>query len=113
MVMVTSETNHCSPVKRSLTGRIGEIVVPRPGWKVTSKSSQIKTIEMAPTGMTMKNHCNHVGSGCMMPIATTFCGDAMGESMPPIFDARAMPMITAFDMFESDGRVRNMGSMME
>ena len=66
-------------------------------------------IEMAPTGMTTKNHWSQVGAGCMMPMATTFWGDAMGDNIPPMFEAKAIPIITALDMFESEGNVRSMG----
>ena len=33
----------------------------------------------------------------------------MGESMPPMFEARAMPRMRALDIWESEGRLRNMG----
>jgi hypothetical protein len=29
--------------------------------------------------------------------------------MPPIFEARAIPMMTALDMLEPDGRLRSIG----
>lgn len=64
---------------------------------------------MMPTGMVMKNQAAHDGWGDMMARAMMFCGDAMGDSMPPTLDARAMPRIRAFDMFESDGRLRSIG----
>jgi len=38
-----------------------------------------------------------------------FCGDAMGESIPPIFEASAMPRMRALDIGESDGRLRSIG----
>ncbi len=44
-----------------------------------------------------------------MSIAIRFWGDAIGESIPPILEERAIPRIKAFDMFESDGRLRSMG----
>lgn len=33
----------------------------------------------------------------------------MGESIPPIFEARAIPRMTALDIGESDGKLRSMG----
>lgn len=109
VAIVTMVTNHCTPVNFSLCSRIGTIVVPRPGWKVTNSKIQMSTMEMIPTGITMKNHWPHPGSGTMIPMATTFCGDAMGLSMPPILDARAIPISTALHIFESEGRFRSMG----
>jgi len=111
VMRVTTITKICVAVVRSLMDRIGAIEVPWDGLNVTSNRSQMRRMDTTPTGMTMKNHCGHVGAGVMMPMATTFCGEAIGESMPPMLDARAMPMITAFDMFESGGRVRSIGCL--
>jgi hypothetical protein len=38
-----------------------------------------------------------------------FWGEAMGESMPPILEARAMPRMRAFDICESEGKLRSIG----
>lgn len=38
-----------------------------------------------------------------------FWGEAIGESIPPILEARAMPRISALDIWESDGRLRSIG----
>lgn len=57
----------------------------------------------------MKSHCIQLGSVIMISMAMRFCGEAMGESIPPMLDARAIPRIRAFDMFESDGKLRSMG----
>jgi hypothetical protein len=38
-----------------------------------------------------------------------FCGEAMGESIPPTLEDRAMPMMRALDMLESEGRLRSIG----
>ena len=61
---------------------MGTIVVPRPGWKVKSRITQMSKIEMMPTGRAMKNHMPHDGWGSMICSATMFCGDAIGESIP-------------------------------
>lgn len=66
-------------------------------------------IEMIPTGMVIKNQVAQDGAGFIMASANMFCGDAIGESMPPILEANAMPRIKALDMFESAGRLRSMG----
>ncbi len=62
-----------------------------------------------PTGRATKNHVPHDGGGCMISRATIFCGDAMGESIPPILEASAMPRMRALDICESEGRLRSMG----
>ena len=33
----------------------------------------------------------------------------MGEAAPPIFEASAMPSMSAFEKFESDGKFRSNG----
>ena len=85
------------------------MVVPLPGWNVTSRMSQIRRMEIMPTGRAMKNQIPQEGSGLIECSATIFCGDAIGESMPPMLEARAIPRMRALDMFESDGRLRSMG----
>lgn len=105
----TIDTNHCRPVNRSLTGRIGTIVVPLPGWNVVRRRIQINKIDTMPTGITTKNHWPQVGAGSMIPSATMFWGEAIGESIPPMLEARAIPIITALDMLESVGRLRSIG----
>lgn len=106
---VTSVMNHWIPVNLSLTGRIGTIVVPLPGLKVTRRSTQIRRMEIIPTGMTTKNHAAQEGLGSMFWRAMMFCGEAIGESMPPMFEARAIPRMRALDIWESEGRLRSMG----
>lgn len=88
---------------------MGTIVVPRPGLKVTSKRSQITRMEIIPTGKAIKNQVPQEGCGDMMERATIFCGEAIGESIPPTLEASAMPRISALDIWESDGRFRSMG----
>jgi len=106
---VTSEMNHWTPVNLSLTGRMGTMVVPRPGWKLRSNTSQMRRMEMMPTGSAMKNQISHDGGGFMISRATMFWGDAIGESIPPMLEASAMPRIRALDMGESEGRLRSIG----
>ena len=69
----------------------------------------MRRMEMIPTGRAMKNQVSHDGAGSIIWMATMFCGDAIGESMPPMFEARAMPRISALDICESDGRLRSIG----
>lgn len=77
---------------------MGTIFVPLPGWNVTSKRIQIRRIEMTPTGMAIKNQMPQEGCGDMIDRATIFWGEAIGDSMPPMFDAKAIPRIRAFDI---------------
>lgn len=66
--MVTTVTmlmKYCTPVNLSLSGRMGTMLVPRPGWKVTRRSTQMSKMEMMHTGRATKNQTPHEGSGCM------------------------------------------------
>ena len=38
-----------------------------------------------------------------------FWGEAMGEAAPPMLDANAMPSMSAFEKFESDGKFLSSG----
>ena len=69
----------------------------------------MRRIEMVPIGRAMKNQTPQEGCGVMIESATIFCGEAIGESMPPMLEARAMPRIKAFDIWESAGRLRSIG----
>lgn len=55
-------------------------------------------IDMMPTGRAIKNHMPHDGWGSMICRATMFCGDAIGESIPPMLEARAIPRMSALDI---------------
>jgi hypothetical protein len=88
---------------------MGTIVVPLPGRNEIKSKTHMRRIELTPTGMVMKNQVPHDGPDFISPTATIFCGDAIGESIPPMLEARAMPRIKAFDMFESAGRLRSIG----
>ena len=48
----------------------------------------------------------------MFSRAIRFCGDAIGEAAPPMFDASAIPSNSALDMSLSDGRLRRIGCIM-
>lgn len=66
-------------------------------------------IEIMPTGNATKNQVPQEGGGFMIWRATMFWGEAMGESIPPTLEARAIPRMSALDIWESDGRLRSMG----
>ncbi|OBT38883.1 hypothetical protein VE00_11115 [Pseudogymnoascus sp. WSF 3629] len=61
----------------------------------------------------MKNQTAYEGCGDMIASAMIFYREAMGESMPPTVEARAIPRISALDMLESEGRLQSIGWMME
>jgi hypothetical protein len=88
---------------------MGTMFVPLLGWKVRRRRIQMRIMEMMPTGRAMKNQMSQDGLGSIIWMAKMFCGDAIGESMPPMFEARAMPRINALDICESDGRLRSIG----
>jgi tetratricopeptide (TPR) repeat protein len=70
-------------------------------------------IEIMHTGMETKNQLPYKGCGCMFWRAMRFCGLAMGEAAPPMFELSAMLRRKALVMSESAGRLRKMGWMME
>ena len=110
--MVTSVTalmNHCTPEKESFMGRIGTMLVPLPGWKVRRRSNQMRRMETMQTGRAMKNQMPQEGAGRMFWRAIMFCGEAIGEAIPPRLQARAMPRIRALLKLESVGRLRTRG----
>lgn len=62
------------------------------------------------TGMATINHsAQDGGAGDMFWIAMIFCGDDMGDAIPPRLEAKAMPRIRQGPNVESTGRVRSMG----
>ena len=69
---VTTLINHCTPVNLSLIGRMGMMVVPLPGRKVTRRRSQIRRIEMMQTGKATKNQVAQPGWGRMFWRAMMF-----------------------------------------
>jgi hypothetical protein len=84
-----------------------------PGLKVINKSTQINRIEIMHTGIEMKNHATQEGAGCIFSKAMMFWGDAIGEAIPPIFEAKAIPRISAWEKGLFAGRFRKRGWMME
>lgn len=72
--------------------------------------SKSKTMQ---TGMETANHWNQEGGGCMLPMATTFCGDEIGEAIPPTLAAIAIPMIKALAYVDFGGWLRRIGEMRE
>ena len=109
MPMEMSVMNQCMPVKLSFTRLTGTMVVPFPGWKVTRSRSHTKMMEMKQTGIAIKNHVNQLGSGVICSKAMMFCGEAIGDAIPPIHAARAIPRIRALANLESAGRLRRIG----
>lgn len=47
------------------------------------------------TGIAIMNHSGQVGGGFIMPTAMMFCGDEIGDAIPPTFAARAIPSMRA------------------
>jgi len=88
---------------------MGIIVVPLPGWNVMSSRAQIRSIEKMQIGRVTKNQAPQLGSGLMFCSAMIFCGEAIGEAIPPMLEASAMPRINALENFESEGKLRSIG----
>lgn len=85
------------------------MVVPLPGWNVTSSKSQMSRMEMMQMGRATKNQVPQPGWGCIFWRAMMFWGEAIGEAAPPMLEARAMPRMRALEKEESDGRLRRRG----
>jgi hypothetical protein len=109
VVSVVRITNHCVPVKRSLTDRMGTIVVPRLGLNVISRIAHIMRIERTQTGIEMKNQVPQLIGGYIFSSAMMFCGDAIGDAAPPTFAASAIPRMSALEKSDSGGRLRRSG----
>lgn len=88
---------------------MGTMVVLRPGRKVTKRSPQMRRMLIMHTGRAIKNQVPQPGCGSMFSSAMRFCGEAIGDAAPPIFDARAIPRRSAFVMSLSAGRLRKIG----
>ena len=67
------------------------------------------SMETMQTGSAMKNQMPHEGAGRMFCRAMMFCGEAIGEAIPPRLQARAMPRMSALLKLESVGRLRRRG----
>ena len=83
--------------------------MPLAGLKVRMSRPQMRKMEMMQTGRATKNQTSQLGSGDMFSKAMMFCGEAIGEAAPPIFEARAMPRMRALEKLESEGRLRSRG----
>lgn len=106
---VVREMNHWTPEILSLAGRMGMMVVPLLGLKETSRRTQIAKIDIMQIGRATKNQLPQLGGGFMFCRAMMFWGLAIGEAIPPMLEASAIPRINAFENWESDGKFRNIG----
>lgn len=61
--------------------------------KVKSSKIHISRILTMQTGIDMMNHSIQDGGGDMRPNEKMFWGDEIGDDIPPIFEARAIPRI--------------------
>ena len=101
--------NHWTPENLSFTGLMGTMVVPSAGLNERRRRTQMRRIEMMHTGRATKNHTSQLGSGFMFCSAMIFCGDAIGEAIPPMFEARAIPRTSALENLDSAGRFLRSG----
>lgn len=111
MTMVTTDINQCTPVNLSRMRLTGMMVVPFPGRNETRSKSQTKKMDIMQIGKVTKNQAPQLGSGCMFSNAIMFCGDAIGEAIPPMHEARAIARTRALENSESGGRFRRIGCM--
>ena len=74
-----------------------------------SSPSQIMKLPTMHRGTATINHCAHDGGGDMFWMAMMFCGDEMGDAMPPKLEAKAIPRIRHEPNVESTGSVRKIG----
>ena len=109
VTMVTKDIKYCTPENLSFTGRIGTMVVPLPGLNDTKSNAHITVMDKMQTGNATKNQAPQLGAGRMFCKAMMFCGLAIGEAIPPILDAKAIPRMSALENLDSEGRFLNIG----
>ena len=85
------------------------IVVFRPGWKVMRSKTQISKMVRMHTGRATKNQMPQPGCGDIFCSAIKFCGEAIGDAAPPMFEESAIPRSSALVMLLSAGRLRKIG----
>lgn len=69
----------------------------------------MKKMEVEATGMDTANQPSQEMGGFMYSRAMRFCGDEMGDAIPPMLDARAIPRMSALEKDDLEGSVRRMG----
>ena len=96
VIQVTMTMYHCLTVNGSETGWIFKIFTVGSIGKLNNKMIQIPKMQRTETGIATMNHVVHDGVGFIIPIDMMFCGDAIGEDIPPMFEANAIPKINDF-----------------
>lgn len=110
VAIVTALTAHCVLVNGSLLTLTGLMTTFEPPARYDQRRiSQMQTTEVNETGIETLNQPIQEMGGFMYSSAMRFCGDEMGEAIPPMLEARAMPRMSAFENGDLDGRVRRMG----
>ena len=69
----------------------------------------MKKIEVEATGIEPANQPNQEIGGFMYSRAMRFWGEEIGEAIPPMFEARAIPRMSDFEKGDLAGRVRRIG----
>lgn len=69
----------------------------------------MKKIEVEATGIETANQPSHEMGGFIYSNAIKFCGEEMGEAIPPIFDASAIPRMSDLEKGDFAGSVRKIG----
>lgn len=113
VTQVTITMYHCLTVKGSETGWIFKILTVGSIGKLNKRMTQIPKMQSTDTGMATINHVVHEGVGFIIPIDMMFCGDAIGEDIPPMLEAKAIPKINDFAYLQFLGNVLNRGWMIE
>ena len=65
--------------------------------------------QMTLTGIDTTNHSPQDGVGCKLPNAKIFCGDAIGDAIPPTLEANVIPQIKAFEYPQDEGNNLRIG----
>lgn len=72
----------------------------------------MKKIDAEATGMETANHPSQEIGGFIYSRAIKFWGDEIGEAIPPMLDAKAIPRMSDFEKGDFAGRVRRIGCTM-
>lgn len=96
--ILVMDTNHWVIVNGSRIGWNCRILISLESvLKVRSKTIQMSRMLTMHTGIEMMNHSIHEGGGDIRPNEKMFCGEEIGDDIPPMLEAKAIPRMRDFE----------------